>query len=105
MSRRTYTNQQVQDAVATSTSIRQVLRKLNLKPAGGNYASIKRLITTLNLDTKHILGQAIHRGQKFGPKRPLSDYLSNTYSIQSNQLRLRLLQEEIFQHQWLIVFQ
>jgi len=99
MSRRKYTNQQVIDAVASSTSLRQVLNKLDLKSAGGNYASIKKLIVTLKLDTKHILGQAIHRGQRFGPKRPLEDYLSNLYSIQSHKLRLRLLRENVFPHQ------
>ena len=91
-----YTNQQVEKAVKNSTSIRQVLIKLGLVPAGGNYESIKNLISSLNLDTSHFLGQAIHKGKKFGPKRPIEDYLSNSKPIQSYKLKNRLISEGYF---------
>ena len=38
---RTYTDEQFIEAVETSTSIRQVLNKLGLKEAGGNYQVAK----------------------------------------------------------------
>lgn len=41
---RKYTPQQLIDAVKTSTSFAQVLRKLDLRPAGGNYDLIQRRI-------------------------------------------------------------
>lgn len=93
-----YSKEDFIEAIASSTSIRQVLSKLNLKEAGGNYQTVKNGIKNFNLDTSHFLGQAIHRGKNFGPKRPLSDYLSNKHKIGSHKLRLRLLKEGYFEH-------
>jgi hypothetical protein len=50
--------------VKESASIRQVLNKLNLKEAGGNYSSVKLWIKLLNLDTSHFAGQAWNKGKK-----------------------------------------
>tara|TARA_Y100001938_G_scaffold150476_1_gene241567 strand:- start:1904 stop:2371 length:468 start_codon:yes stop_codon:yes gene_type:complete len=93
-----YSKEDFIEAVASSTSIRQVLSKLNLKEAGGNYQTVKNGIKSLDLDTSHFLGQAIHRGKKLGHKRPISEYLSNKHKIQSHKLRLRLLKEGYFEH-------
>jgi hypothetical protein len=41
MKKRTWTEQQLKDAVKTSSSFRQVLIKLNLREAGGNYDQIQ----------------------------------------------------------------
>lgn len=93
-----YTNEDVIQAVASSTSIRQVLTKLNLKEAGGNYATIKKLIKELSLDISHLTGKGWSKDRKFGPKRPIESYLSNENSIISHKLRLRLINENIFEH-------
>jgi hypothetical protein len=45
-------------------SIAQLLQKLNLKPAGGNYAHIKKTIQRLNINTDHWTGQGWNKGQK-----------------------------------------
>ena len=87
------------DIVKSSTSIRQVLQKLGLKPAGGNYVQVRKAIKELNLDTSHFLGQGANKGRRFGPKRPLSAYLENGIPIKSHALRLRLLKENVFSHQ------
>jgi hypothetical protein len=47
------TNDEIQQAVSESMSIRQTLIKLDLKPIGGNYRILKRRIKELNLDTSH----------------------------------------------------
>lgn len=94
-----YTEEQLREAVATSPSYRQVLQKLNVKAAGGNYATLRKAIKHFDLDTSHMKGQAIHRGKTFGPKRDIQEYLSNKFPIQSNRLRKRLLSESVFQHQ------
>ena len=87
------------DIVQASTSIRQVLIKLGLKPAGGNYIQVQKAIAELQLDISHFRGKGANKGRKFGPKRPLSDYLERGVPIQSNKLRLRLLAEGVFPHQ------
>ena len=55
---RKYTDDEFILFVKDSISIAEVLRKLNLRPAGGNYASIKRLLNKLSPDTSHWTGQA-----------------------------------------------
>jgi hypothetical protein len=51
--------------VKESTSIRQVLLKLNLKETGGNYQSIKNWIQLLTIDTSHFTGQSSNKNKKF----------------------------------------
>lgn len=85
------------DIVKSSTSIRQVLQKLGLKPAGGNYVQVRKAIQELNLNVSHFTGKGSNKGRTFGPKRPLSDYTEKGVPIQSNQLRIRLIKEGVFQ--------
>ena len=95
----TYTEQQLIEAVKSSTSVRQVLGKLGLKEVGGNYSSTKKRISQLALNTDHFNGQAWNKGKKIGPKRPLEAYLSNEYAIQSFKLKQRLIREGVKTHQ------
>ena len=94
---RNYSNTQFLEAVANSTSISQVIKKLGLIPAGGNYTSFHYLATQLSADTSHFLGQSHNKGKTFGPKRSIEDYLSNNFPINSNRLRIRLLNEGRFE--------
>ena len=94
---RGYTDQQVMDAVASSTSNRQVLAKLGLVEAGGNYKCLKLTFERLKVDTSHFTGKLWNKGKILSPKREVSEYLSNSKSIQSHKLRLRLLKEGIFE--------
>tara|TARA_B100000073_G_C23488061_1_gene474416 strand:+ start:168 stop:629 length:462 start_codon:yes stop_codon:yes gene_type:complete len=93
MQYRNYTDEDFIEAWTTSSSIRQVLNKLGLAEAGGNYACAKKRAATLNLTKDHMLGQGWNKGKTFGPKRPLEAYLSNEFGIQSNKLRQRLISE------------
>lgn len=93
---RKYTDEQLRNAVANSLSIAQVLSTLGLKTAGGNYASIKAAITRLGLDTGHFMGQSHNKGKKFGPKKPIEEYLSNKFPITSYRLKVRLIKEGFF---------
>ena len=97
MKLRKYTLEELKDALATSISYRQILDKLGVTPAGGNYETLRKTIAHFNLDTSHLKGQGWNKGKKFGPKRPIEDYLSNKYSCSSHNLRLRLLKENFFE--------
>ena len=92
--RRKYTNEEVKEAVQNSTSIRQVLLRLNLAPQGGSYTTIHNLIKNLNLDTTHFKGQGWNKGSS-QPQKEIEIYLSNQYPIKSHKLRLRLIREKI----------
>ena len=96
---RNYTIDAVREAVTLSTSIAQVLERLRLVPAGGNYATLHSLFKKYDIDTSHFLGQSINKGKQFGPRRPIEDYLSNEHSIKSWNLKKRLIKEGFKQHQ------
>jgi hypothetical protein len=68
-------------------SIAQLLGKLNLKQAGGNFANMKRLLQKLNIKTDHWKGQAWNKGQQ------LKDW--SKYS-QPKNFRKHLLKERNF---------
>lgn len=52
-----YTDQDIIEAVKSSISLAEVLKKINLVPIGGNYMTIKVKIKKLNLDVSHFKGQ------------------------------------------------
>jgi len=53
-----YSLEQLIDAVKNSTSMRQVLQKINVAPYGGNYDVLSLAIKHFALDTPHFTGQA-----------------------------------------------
>lgn len=92
-----YTADELRTAVAESDSIAEVLRKLGLKPNGGNYATFRKAIAFFNVDTSHFTGKLWNKGRTFGPKRPIEDYLSNKFPMQSNNLKNRLFREGLLE--------
>lgn len=96
---RKYTDEQLRSAVKTSRSIRQVLGKLGLAQAGGNYTSIANQIERLQLDSSHFLGRGYRKGTTIPmvPKRPLSEVLVKNSSYQSYKLKKRLVDEGILE--------
>lgn len=96
---RTYTDQELKDAVETSRSVAEVLKKLNLKPAGGNYVSIKMTCSRLTISLAHFVGQGWNKGGKtWKPKIPLEDIFSNKVPYtNTDKLRKRLINEGIFE--------
>lgn len=53
MGKRSWTDEELQAAVQTSSSLTEVLTKLNLRAAGGAHTHIKKHIKRLNLDISH----------------------------------------------------
>ena len=97
MSKRKWTDEQFIEAVKTSLSYAEVLRKIGLKEAGSNYDTVKRKISELNLDTSHMTGAAWNQGKRYRqikPKQPIDKILieHSTY-VSTNALRHRLLNE------------
>jgi Zn finger protein HypA/HybF involved in hydrogenase expression len=97
-SRYTYSEQELREAVKTSTSVRQVLDKLNIVPAGGNYQTTNRRIQKLNIDTSHFTGQAWNKGKVIGPKKSIEYYLTENSHHQSFKLKSRLIAEGLKEH-------
>ena len=83
MKRRSWTEKQLISAVKKSISYRQVIKRLGLKPAGGNYDQIKKYIKELKLEIKHFKGRGWNLGLKgIGkPKIPIEKILVKNNSF------------------------
>ena len=92
MRKRTWTEEQLAKAIKESFSFRQVLKKLQLKEAGGNYAQIKKYIRELHLNTDHFKGKAWNAGLRgIGkPRLSLDEILKENSDFQSFKLKKRL---------------
>ncbi len=90
------------DAVGSSASIAEALRKLDCVPGGSTYRDFKRQVDELGLDTSHMKGQGWARGRKRPElarlqQRPLEEILvrnsdySSTYHLKQRLIRAGLL--------------
>ncbi|SRR6266545_2250384 len=89
-------------AVKESISIRQVLLKMGLRPAGGNYQTVHRRIAALKLDTSHFLGMGHLKGRPnpWARKIPLADILvvGASWRGTTDHLKKRLLKAGLLEH-------
>lgn len=92
MRKRRWTLEQLKLAVKKATSIRQVLKRLSLVEAGGNYEQIKHALYVNNIDCSHFTGRGWRRGkQGLGKvKIPLERILTKNSTYQSYKLKQRL---------------
>ncbi|MCX6702580.1 MAG: HNH endonuclease [Candidatus Wolfebacteria bacterium] len=90
--KRRWTEKQLKEAVKNSTSYRQVLMKIGLVEAGGNYEQVKRYIEEYALDSSHFNGRAWNKGMRgIGKSRiSLEKILVENSNFQSFKLKKRL---------------
>ena len=99
-----YTKEFLEPIVKECGSIRQVLQKLGLKEAGGNYENIKTRIKMFDIDTSHFHGMLWSKGKTWSKQKDLSDKLveNSAYSsglpISSFKLKNQLLKLEYKEH-------
>jgi hypothetical protein len=92
-----YTTEQLKAAITTSRSFAQVLQKLGLKPAGGNYKTLQNKIAEFGLSTAHFSGMGWNTGEHFKPVRPPQPLdailVENSAYVSTYKLKKRLLRE------------
>lgn len=96
-----WTQEQLIEAVKTSFSIAETLRKLGLKPVGGNYNVINGNIKRLNLDISHFTGMLWSKGKRLGYKKRLEEYLiiyDKDTHVSTHVIRKRLIKESYKEH-------
>lgn len=96
-------DQQFREIVAQSLSVAQVIGRMGLVPAGGNYKTVQTRIAQLQLDTGHFTGSGWNTGSRyrsFGRKAALAEILveKSPYAF-THGLKGRLLKEGWKQHQ------
>lgn len=96
--KRKWTDEQLIKAVNTSLSVRMVIKKIGLIPAGGNYDQVKARIKLLSLDTSHFTGMGWHTGNRVRamvPAKPLRELLVYNSDVQSYKLKQKLFNSNI----------
>lgn len=85
----------LESAVKSSYSIRAVILKLGLVPAGGNYEQVKWEIRNKRLDTSHFTGSRWNTGKRYTLKSrvPTTEMLVQNSRFQSHKLKNRLFLE------------
>src|SRR3989338_4742065 len=97
MKKRSWTEQQLKDAVKISRSIRQTLSRLRLKEAGGNYFQIRKYLNFYKIDHSHFTGPGWSKGLRgIGkPRMSLDEILVSNSNFQSFKLKNRLFSANI----------
>ena len=97
--KRLYSHEDLARAVAESTSIAQVLRKLGIPLAGGSQAYIARRIRVSGFDTSHFLGQAHQRGRPARRRLTAEQILrvlpAGSYRTDATRLRRALVESGV----------
>lgn len=93
--KKSWSVEDLRKAVKNSVSIRQVIGKLGLVEAGGNYEQIKRTIKENQIDISHMKGMGWRKNMKFAfsPKIKTVDLLTRDNHFQSFKLKKRLFME------------
>ena len=68
-----YDVEDLKKAIGSSKSIAGVLRQMDLRPTGGNYRIIHRMIRDNQIDTSHFTGQGWNVGLGFKPNVEFDD--------------------------------
>lgn len=90
--KRSWTDEQLIDAINRNYSIRSVIKSLGLIPAGGNYSQVQARIERLELNTSHFTGRGWNKGRTYHISTRPSIYKLLVVSslTQSYKLKLRL---------------
>ena len=95
--KKSWTKEQLEKVASTSYSVRQVLKKLHLVEAGGNYDQIKKYLKYYKINTEHFRGMGWSKGLK-GIGKPwysLREILVIKSTYQSYKLKKRLFDSKL----------
>ena len=95
MATRSWSTKDLKQAAKLSRSIREVIIKLGLVPAGGNYRQIRDRLRENNISITHFKGKGWRKNQPFKaqPRIALTEILVEHSSFQSFKLKRRLFAE------------
>lgn len=85
-----YTEQDVRAAVAGSPSLTAALRRLGLRPAGGNFRTLRNLIARYDISTDHFNKNWVLRGPRSRSAKPLYEVLVENSIYNRTKLKERL---------------
>ena len=98
-----YSKEKLEPIIKNSKTINEVLKKLNMRCAGGNYKTIKMYITHYNLSTEHFyeheekIKRILERTEN--NKKPLNEILIENSTYNRGSLKKRIINEKIINYQ------
>ncbi|MBI5105765.1 MAG: HNH endonuclease [Solirubrobacterales bacterium] len=94
-----FTEEETRAAVAASRSFSEVLRRLGMRPAGGNHATIKKYVAAWGIDTSHFdpHGARLVGLRRTNAPRPLAEILVEHSTYSRGHLKERLFREGLKQ--------
>lgn len=98
-----YTKELLEPIIKNSRCIKDVITALGLKGAGGNYQTVKNLITEFQFDTTHFHGSLWSKGKTFlsdsriKSKYTINDILSENSSANNERIKKILLEEKLIE--------
>jgi hypothetical protein len=96
-----FTKELLMSVVDDSLSIADVCRKINIRPCGGNYKTLKKKFNDFSIDTSHFTGQAWNVGNNFRPFKRVIDIneilVEDSTYTNNFSLKKRLFNEGIFE--------
>jgi len=97
-----YEKDNLEKIVKESFSIADVCRKLDIRPVGGNYKTIKKYVKLYNIDKSHFTGQGWNTGENFknfSKTYSLDEILvENSTYTNNGSLKKRLIEEDILEY-------
>jgi len=97
-----YNKDNLEKIVKCSLSIAEVCRKLNMRPVGGNYKTLKKHFRINKIDTSHFTGKGWNVGENYihyGKKFTLPEILiKNSTYTSTVRLKIRLIESGLKQN-------
>jgi len=98
-----FTKEELQDVVLRCLSIAEVCRQLGIRPAGGNYKTIRQKIKKFEIDISHFTGAAWNVGDRFKPFSKTIDLelilVKDSDYTNTNRLKQRLIKAGMLLHE------
>lgn len=93
--KRKYTIEQLKEAVASSYSVAETLRKVGIKPYAGYYHTFYKTVEENSIDISHFDKNYRSNETHFREAIPLEDFLSNKHYIKTTALKEKLIKAGI----------
>jgi hypothetical protein len=90
-----YTEASLRAVIAESRTYSEALRRLGIRPAGGNYATIRKYVSRWGISTSHFEHDTSRADQMRRSRKPLSQILVEGSTYHRGHLKRRLFAEGV----------
>ena len=97
-SRSTWTKEQMINAISSSFTFSDVLRKIGLSIKGGNNSTVKKFVYDNKIDISHFLGKS-HGSTKARNKKELKDVMVENSSYSRKNLKRQIIKNGILRNE------